>query len=735
MSGCSVFETWEPVSGLDSLQNQNAATALLDLHELEDIDTLIRLDNRQLAKQFEIALRAESAPGGTYSFRKIRFIFNNQIILLESIVDIKDTDEHTITGALSGDVRLKYRGNGLEWQPHFSQLQISSKDFEFENGKYAEAIPEFTETILHNLNTDVAHAVIDNERNTIPLNPVPLGEIQVGASLPGFAESNARNTQSLRGVFMIAGSAILIDSSTTSIALDMAFIPELSTCPADIIVSRAEFASAIKAREPVVLTRNKINATDLRYFYSEIEGATRPLTIIHYWFADGLPLATEELAVGPSERWRTWSSNVSVNNDVSQWEVLVVEKESGCILASKSIRIPDQGSRGKQADQGQASLTFREFKDEFNGRTAGFSISNEEPGIALIEVRRSFLREVMQSAMADLSIDVGFEESDLSALSFAASLQPFDTDDIFCEQRDCPQAPVCKTTASQCKRLRDTRDCSSCKFRNPLNNRCVSEAVDPLCEAARNRQNAKYENERTACIAHAEDDRRECERLNAQALSSCQIEAGFEESACESVKTGLQALDQDAPLAFVSAQTHASGELSANFSNFMIEGDLEQLKLNMRLQSNMHLEGDLNFEPTGSLGKCIALWSAPFTSRFISTPSVNSLLSNFEQTPDMLTANWSGFGVTIETRPSPMESIFVDNPKLLANCKIGLTVARVEQAIAGDDAAFFRGQIDLLLQPLPTKIHLAPATISFGNMVYSGEADLSAEQLKYDIHE
>ena len=99
----------------------------------------------------------------------------------------------------------------------------------------------------------------------------------------------------------------------------------------------------------------------------------------------------------------------------------------------------------------------------------------------------------------------------------------------------------------------------------------------------------------------------------------------------------------------------------------------------------------------------------------------------------MLTAQWSGFGITIESQPSPLESVFVNNPQLLANCTIGLTVQKVEQAIAGDDEAFFRGEVNLVLQALPTKIHLAPATIQFGNVVHSAQAKLSARHLQYDI--
>jgi len=736
---CSVLQIDKPDPELAALQQQRISSADRTLLELENIDTLIKLDNHWLANQFETVLKARAALEEAYSFRKLEIFFSNQIINLESIIDITDEAGNTISASLSGEILLKFRGKGLEWQPHFTQIQISSRDFTFASGRYLEPIPELNQTLLQNLNTNLAQAVVENGQNLIALNPVPLGELQVGASLPGFAESTAQSTQSLRGLFVIAGSAVLIDSSTTSIALDMAFIPDLSTCPADVTVSRAEFASEINSREPVGISRNMSSAADVRYFFSEIAGAKHPLTIIHYWFANGLPMSVEELAVGPSERWRTWSSKDDVNSNATQWEVLVVEKESGCILASKSIHTLEVTAPVSQFDENPSGQTFQGFKDEFSRRTSGFSIVQNKPGIALIEVSRSFLRDVLQAAVADLNIDAEFDGSTPSPLLFSAQIQAFESADITCENRDCPTAAICKTSLTQCKRLRDTRDCSSCQFRNPLNNRCVSKAIDPLCEAARARQNAKYENQREACLSRAEESKQECERLNNQALSSCQIESGFEESACESVKTNLANVKPGTPLAFVSTQTHFKGGLTANFSNFRIAGDLDQMKLDISLQSSLQLDGKLDFEPIASntrdLGKCIAAWGAPFKSRVTNTPSVNNLLGDLEEDPDKLTVNWSGFGISFETQPSPLESIFVNNPQLLANCNIGLTVGKVEQALAGVDAAFFRGQIDLVLQPLPTKIHLAPATIEFGRTVYSAQAELSARYLKYDIHE
>jgi hypothetical protein len=739
LAGCGLLQrNIEPVSERASIQNQRTESAARALHKIDELDTLIKLDNEWLANEFSATLKKQAVSTGQFSFRKLKLDFGDQLISLQATIDINDRQGNTISAAVAGDIMLVYSANHLKWLPGFTQLQISSKEFKFEDGIYAEAVPELTQYVLHELNTDIAEVLIESGINTISLNPVPLGEIQVGASLPGFSELPARHTQALRGMFMMVGNAILIEKTTTSIALDLTFIPELSTCPADVMVSRALFTSDIESREPVGIARDMNNGTDVRYFYTEISGAEQPLTIIHYWFADGLPMAVKELAVGPSERWRTWSDSGATSNDAKRWEVLVVEKETGCILHSQSIQAPEPETTITLVEQEQAMQAFAAFQQNFNRRTTDFSMHEAELKIALIGVRREFLREVLQASLADLSMDAEFDGSALSELQYSARLQPFETDDIACEQRNCPTPVACKANLSQCKRFRDTRDCSSCLFRNPLNNRCVKEAVDPICEASRNRQNTRYDTDRAACISNAEAAKQECDRLSEQALRSCQIETGFEDSVCESIKSSMKSLSQGTPLAHVSAQTRAKGRLSASFSNFRIEGDLSGLKLDMSLESDLQLDGDLNFSPGNiarPLANCIVAWSTPFKNRFVNTPAVNNMLSNFEQRHSTLVANWSGFGLTIDTKPSPLESAFVGNPQLLANCRVGLTVKKVEQAFTGDDAEFFRGHMELEIQPLPTKIHLAPATIELGGNIYSAEADLSSSYLRYDIGE
>jgi len=735
MSGCTVLQQTGTVSENASIQNQRAAYSEVALQQLQEIDTLVKLDNHWLTDQVESAIVTQAASSGKFNFEKFKLDFDRQFISLAATVAINDDDGNTISTSVSGEILLEFSGKGLEWLPRFKQLQINSKDFEFEGGSYAEPIAELTDHVLQSLETEIAKAIVDQHDNIIIIDAVPLGEVHVGASLPGLANSPALQSQALRGIFMVAGSAMLIESDITTIALDLSFIPDLSTCPADITVSRAEFATGIESREPVGIVRDINGAAEIQYFYSEIAGAKRPMTIIHYWFSEGQPVAVKELAVGPSERWRTWSSRGTETIDTKFLEVLVVEKDSGCILHSRAIRSFEPEAPVTHVDQAQARQTFTALREGFHARVNDFSIFETKPIVALIETRRPFLGDVLQRSLADLSIEAGLDGSTLTPLQFTSALQPFETGDIICEQRKCPVPPGCKANIADCKRLRDTRDCSSCLFRNPLNNRCISEAVDPLCEAARNRQNTRFDNERASCIANAEASKLECDQLNAQALRSCQIEAGFEGSVCESIKNSMQDLENGAPLAKVNANANPTGTIGAVFSNFRIEGDLEGLKLDLALKPELQLDGKLSFNPaadiTRPLANCISAWNGPFTSKFVASPEVNNLLTQLVESSSDLTASWSGFGLHIETNPSPMQSILVENPELLANCRIGLTVNSVELAFVGDDADFFRGHFGLEIQPLPTKIQMVPATITSGDKVYSAEPNLSARHLTF----
>jgi hypothetical protein len=738
LAACNSIPIIGPATERTSLQAQRSASAALDLESLENIDTLIRLNNKWLAKDIKSVLQEQARSNPAYTFRKLNVNFTRQIIALKATIDVNYEPGQTISAELSGDILLDFDGPGLVWLPRFKDLRISSRNFVFKELQYPEPTAEVAQDLLQTMTSDIATPIVQQTMNLIPLDAIPLGEIQVGASLPGFSDSSAISSRTLKGKVLVAGSATLIESSVTTIALDLSFIPEISSCPADIRVSRAMFTNRVVSREPVEIVENLGGQTSARYFYSEISGVKQPISIIHYWFADGLPVTAEELPVEPSTRWRTWSGKGAASQDAKRWEVLVVEKETGCILFADSIRALETLEDMAQADLAQARQAFASLKESFKQRTGGFSIHDEKPDIALVEIQRPFLSKTLQEALADTSMSVEFDSSSLSPLHFSATLRAFNPQDIVCEERKCPTTPACKADVTQCKKLRDTRDCSSCKFRNPLNNRCVSEFIDPLCEASRDRQNAIYEAEQANCIADAEDMRQACEQLAVQATRSCQSDPNFKGPMCESIKADLLAAIPSSELARISTQARAAGSLTINFSNFRIEDDLENLKLDMRLTSDLQLDGDLVFTPykgNQSLADCISGWNSAFTTRFATIPSVNDLMNPIEATGDTLTAKWSGFGLSLGTNPSPIEAVFIEHPELLASCHIGLKLGQVEQSISNDNSGFFNGQLHMEIQPLPTIINLAPVSIKLWDKTYLGEAYLSDRYLRFDLGE
>lgn len=738
LAGCAVMSGIGPASEKASLQIQRTAEAQVKLQNLEQVDSLVKLDNHWLSAHFESRLQAQAAASETYSFRRLKLDFDQQAILLEALVDVSDSKGNVISANLIGEILLDFSGDKLEWFPMVHQFEINSRDFLFDDSIHAEPPPGLVQRTLQGFTADITQALLEQGDNVIPLDVVPLPTLSVGVALPDFTDAPAQLTEQLRGLFMVTGNAILIESRATTLALDMAFIPELSTCPADVTVSRAGFTHDVESREPVGIASKLDDSEKISYFYSEISGAKQPLTIIHYWFADGRPMEVEELAVGESYRWRTWSDRGSAGADAHRWEVLVVEKESGCILHAQAIRAPQAELVLMPVEPAQAKQAFTALREQFVARTSGFSIVEDKPGVALIEVSRTYLTDVLQASLADLNLATGFENRAMKEMQFEASLQPLAGGDVICERRDCLPAPVCRANLAQCKRLRDTRDCTTCQFRNPLNNRCVSEVVDPMCEASRKRQNMRYDADRTACIENAENLKRECDELAEQALRSCEIESGFQDSACEAIKASLQSLGSSRALAQVSTRVRINGTLLANFSGFQVGDNLESLKLDIALQPNLQLHGELDFKPADiarPLAECITAWSAPYASRMLAVPVVNNLLNNFEEGGDRLIANWSGFGLGTTIRPSPLQAVFVADPTLLANCKIGLTRDKVEQIITGTGAEFFTGAMELQVLPLSTTIQLAPANIVFGTNTYSAGARLSQSHLRYDIEE
>ena len=734
---CTTMQTDQPVPEHTPTQTQRAAVAELALLKMDEIDALVKLDNEPLGRQIASVLREQASESGDFYFRQLDIHFNRQWISLTSTVDIADGTGNIVRATAAGDILLEFSGNSLQWFPLFSELHITSTDFNYADGAYAESIPELDQLALDRLNTNVTDALLLYDNNTIPLDAIPLADIEVGAALSTLSNITATQTQALKGIFIVAGSATMIEPDATSIALDLEFIPDFSVCPADISVSRSVFVREIKSREPRGLIRNMGDLADLQHFYSEISGAKRPMTIIHYWFADGQPWVVKELAVGPSERWRTWSSRGTDHTDASHWRVLVVEKESGCILHSQSVHTLETEAQENISEDGESSVVrnFTTLNDAFAKRTSEFSIVRDKPGIALIEIRRDFLQDVFRSSVSDLNIEARFDPRNLPKLHYTAQMLPIELEDDVCADTSCPEPEVCPSSTAICKRLRDTRDCTTCLFHNPLNNRCIKQAIDPICEGNRNEQNEKYDADHKACKAAVESAKRKCEEKNAQRIRSCEIESGAERSTCQAVKAGIESIKEGARFADVSAETNITGELSAVFSDFQIVGDFQRIQQDIALKFDIELNGDLLFS-TGdipdSVASCLKGWQAPFNNHATNTIS-QTMLTPLNVGESMLTSSWSGLVIPIAMSPSPLESVFVGNPRLLANCGVKLTVDDVVGVIVGEQADFFSGRINLIVQPLPTRIKLSPATIIYGETTHESTAVLNDKFLRYDI--
>ncbi len=643
---------------------------------------------------------------------------------IEATLQIANGSDEPLRANLNGDAILTFSGNQLNWLPRFDQLKVSDSGFEFEGQTYSEATGELEDMLLHRVNSEVADAVIVAGRNVVQINALPLGQIEVGAALTNFPDVAATKTHALGGVFTVAGSSILVDRGTTSIAADLGFIPNISDCPADLQVSRSTFARQIVNREPVGITRLLDEKVAVSHFFTEISGATRPTAVVHYWFADGKPVELEELSVEPSYRWRTWSSMSIDPKLASNWEVIVVEKETGCILHSLAIRTdPAMALTPVPEEPAADPASFSTFREEFEQRVSGFSIQGERPDIALIEIPLPFLKDALHASLKDIQIVVDIDTGDLPAQRLSGNLQPFNVADILCSKRECVAQRECDTGFTQCARQRDTRDCTTCLFRNPLNNRCINEGIDPICEAARTAQNVRYERARSACLEREAAAGQDCGRLRSQEIRSCEIDREYSDAGA---------------FAGVYMELKTTGRFTAVYSEFEIEGNLARIRQNLDFSAALKLSGTIRFAPKtelGPLAACMNAWQKSFDGIVVLPQLANSMIGTIVPTQTALVTTWTGQVVTASISPSPLEALFVENPNLLANCHIGLTVGKVAAAVTGANSKYVAGSYPFEIQPSPSRIDLARASVAFDGEVFNAMPVLSSTHLKYEVRD
>ena len=111
----------------------------------------------------------------------------------------------------------------------------------------------------------------------------------------------------------------------------------------------------------------------------------------------------------------------------------------------------------------------------------------------------------------------------------------------------------------------------------------------------------------------------------------------------------------------------------------------------------------------------------------------SSMIGLIKPSSSSLSTDWSGYEVSAPISPAPLEAMFVENPSLLADCQIGLTVEKVRRAIDGAASEYLSGQYQFEIQPTPSRIILARASVEYGEMKYQANAELGAKTLKYDV--
>lgn len=100
-------------------------------------------------------------------------------------------------------------------------------------------------------------------------------------------------------------------------------------------VARAQFTSAVDAREPVDdLAEASAASTHTIYFFTELRDLDGQ-TVTHRWSHGGETKAEVSFTAG-SARWRVWSSKELLPEWAGTWTVAVIDAD-GNVLAEKSF--------------------------------------------------------------------------------------------------------------------------------------------------------------------------------------------------------------------------------------------------------------------------------------------------------------------------------------------------------------------------------------------------------------
>lgn len=648
-----------------------------DLAMLDSVDVHVEVDNAFLAERVRAGLARAPATGVEIIAADVDFR-DGVAGVNASFLDRGDPDRAL---RLEGRLAFGFEGNAITWQARFERAVEGDVDSDW----------------LDAFNDALHAALEDGGLNRVPVLPSPLAEVSAEAQLLSPLPLSGSGRQPIDGLYVLAGLATQVQSRQTRFALELSFVPRLAGCAPAVSLSRSTFTRRVEGREPVEPVRIPRAASDLRHFYTEISGAREPQTVVHWWFADGQPVAVEELPVAPSERWRTWSNNTVDDPGARNWSVLVFEQDTGCLLTAAAARL-DHGPGAETADA-------RAVRADFDRATEHLPLSG--PGPVRATLAPHFLRQAVGQALRDVHLELGFDVGEVPTRRYEGHLSAFDSNRVSCGTPRCDAPGQCVADLGQCVRQRDHRDCSTCLFRNPLNNRCMNEGEDPVCVAARDSRNDRFEREREACLAEQEAARLECEQRQRRELESCHIEVAAERNACEAAREFLAGFDRRQPFAGVTSEVDTAGRLVLVVSELAMHDDAGQLEARLALRADLAVNGTVRFEPEAEIGplqQCISSWNADFRSRAVTPRRSHRLVVPLVTAGEAWVSEWPGFIANGRIEPAPLDAAFAGQPGLLPGCHMQLTAREVARAVTGDVGELFEGELEFRVQPGPVRI-------------------------------
>lgn len=571
------------------------------------------------------------------------------------------------------------------------------------------------------------------------IGPLLPGEIALSASLPGLSDELSAGRYPLEGAFTVAASMTLVEPAHTTVALDLEYVPGISHCETDFSISRSAFARRIVDREPRdALPQIDHGAREWHYF-TEVAGARRSLTLLHYWFADGHPVSITELPVEASARWRTWSTMAITPGAARQFEVFAVDRDSGCIAGRDIIRVqpaPLAGESGGESGPTDRHEAVAGYQAQFRRLTADFPATRGRQDVGVIELSSAFLAVALNQALSGARFPLDFTLPETTERPVSGALVAFAGTGDPCEMRDCRVQTECQVDFSRCQRKQDTRDCRICLFRNPLNNRCMDQRVDTDCEARKDSLNARYEIEWKTCMAREEAAQRECVSPDREAIEDCERKAREDRAACRQNWDVLR--QTPGPFVEVTGQHRVEGRLSLVYSDLQIVGNLATLKAQITVEPEMEVVGELSLVPTRDLPPVAGCgWSGheAFTSRIEGPQPSRRVAGAISETGDALSANWAGMTLPLMMTSGPLEAVYSGQSERFSSCQLGLTPDHLNRMATGEDGLFLQGLVPVDVLPGPASLAAPVISVRFGEREYKAKPAFREGQLRYELEE